>query len=138
MAGALGKNYTAQIFDTTLSPSALADVACQGDLTFNTGKTLEISRTKNCKHPFFREAGYTATFNIELETPMDSTHTAILDNADNETEVSCAVVSSETGVPEWTGNAFVAYDPLTAPTEGPVTLQVTFAWTNDPTRSASA
>lgn len=134
MAGLLGKNYTAQI-DIA---ATLTDVACQGDLTFQTGKTLEISRTKNCKHPFFREAGYTAQFTVELETPAHTTHTAILDAADNETLTPVAIVSTETGAPEWTGSAYIAYDPLSAPTEGPVTITVTYAFANDPTRSAGA
>ena len=125
MAGALGENYVVQIGDGTVSPSDYTEVACQGDLTFNTGKTLEISRTKNCKHPFFREAGYTAQFTIELETPMDSTHSQILTSADNETLVDARITTTDSGLPVWTGQAYAAYDPMTAPTEGPVTLQVT-------------
>ncbi len=135
MAGAQGKNYTAQI--ATGSPPVLTTIDCQGDLNFDPGKALEISRTKGCKNPFFTEAGYTANFEIELATPMKASHTAILDNADNETLVSCAVVSSETGVPEWTGNAYVIYSPLTAPVEGIARLGVTIAWVDDPTRSPS-
>lgn len=138
MAGLQGKNYIVQIADLTVSPLAYSDIACQGDLSFNTGKTLEISRTKNCKHPFFRESGFQATFTAELETPAHATHTLLLNSADNEVELSVRVNSSETGAPIWTGNAFVAYDPLTAPTEGPVTINVAIAWVNDPTRSAAA
>lgn len=137
MTGLMGKNYRVEIADLSASPVAYAEVACQGDLSFNTGKTLEISRTKNCKHPFFRESGYQATFTAELETPAHATHTLILSAADNETEVGVRVTSDETGAPIWTGNAFVAYDPLTAPTEGPVTINVAVAWVNDPTRTAA-
>ena len=137
MAGASGKNYKLQIADGTISPSDYTDVACQGDLTFNTGKTLEISRTKNCKHPFFREAGFNAAVTIELEAPVSATHTIILDAADNETEIDARVVSSDTGVPRWTGRAFVSYDPITMPTEGIATASVLIAWVNDPIRDAS-
>lgn len=137
MAGALSKNYTVKLGNSD-SPLTYTDVACQGDLTFNTGKTLEISRTKNCKNPFFREAGYTASFTVELETPMDATHTLILTNADAETLEDVQVTSTETGLPVWTGQAYLAYDPLNAPTEGIVTLSVLVAWVNDPARTAVA
>lgn len=137
MAGALGDNYIVQVGDGA-SPEVYTDVACQGDLTFNTGRSLETSRTKNCAHPFFRKAGYTAQFTVELETPMDATHTTILTNSDAETVVSVKINTSDTGLPVWTGDAYVAYDPLTAPTEGPVTLQVSVAWVNDPTRTAAS
>lgn len=137
MAGALGENYKVQIGDGA-SPETYSDIACQGDLTFNTGKSLEISRTKNCKHPFFRESGYIAQFTIELETPMQSTHTSILTAADAETTKSIKINSSDTGLPVWTGTAYLAYDPLSAPTEGPVTMQVTAAFVNDPTRTAAS
>lgn len=138
MAGLMGKDYKLQVADLSVSPVAYNDVACQGDLEFNTGKALEISRTKNCAHPFFTEAGYTATVPVELETPADSTHTLILDAADNETEIGLKVVSTKTGAPTWTGNGYVAYSPLTAPTEGPVTISVAAAWVDDPTRAAAS
>lgn len=138
MAGLQGKNYRLEIADLTASPLTYTEVACQGDLTFNTGKSLEISRTKNCKNPFFREAGFTATFSAELETPADATHTLLLASADGEIQVGARLTSTETGAPIWTGNAFVAYDPLEAPTEGIVTISVTVAWVDDPTRTAAA
>ena len=138
MAGAQGKNYVVQIGDNTISPSNYDEVACQGDLTFNTGKTLEVSRTKNCKNPFFREAGFTAAFTVELETPMAATHTLILTKADAEALVDVRITSSESGLPVWTGPAYVSYDPLSAPTEGIATLEILVAWVNDPTRTAVA
>lgn len=138
MAGLQGKNYTVQVADLSVSPVAYNDINCQGDLTFNTGKTLEVSRTKNCKHPFFRESGFQATVPVELETPADSTHTLILDAADNETLIGVKITSTQTGAPVWTGNAYVAYDPLNAPTEGPVTINVAIAWVDDPTRTAAS
>lgn len=137
MPGALGENYIVQIGDGA-SPPTYSDIACQGDLTLNTGKTLEISRTKNCKHPFFRDAGYTAQFTIELETPMHATHTSILTSADAQTTQDFKINTSDTGAPTWEGTAYVTYDPVTAPTEGPVTMQITIAFVNDPTRTAAA
>lgn len=138
MAGAQGSNYLVKIGDNTVSPSSWTTVACQGDATLNTGKSLEISRTKNCKHPFFREAGYTVQFTVELETPADSTHTLILNAADNETQLDVQVISTDTGTPVWTGVAYAAYDPVTMPTEGIATIQVTLAFVNDPVRTAAS
>lgn len=137
MAGAQGANYLVKIGDNTVSPSSFTTVPCQGDATLNTGKTLEISRTKNCKHPFFREAGYSVSFTMELETPADATQTIILDAADNETQVDVQVVSTDTGTPKWQGVAYAAYDPVTMPTEGIATLSVNLAFVNDPTRTTA-
>lgn len=134
MAGAQGVNYKAQI-DIS---GALTDIACQGDLSFNTGKALEVSRTKQCSHPYFTNSGYKAQFTIELETPMDATHTAILDAADNETVINIAIVTTDSGLPTWTGNGYVQYSDYAAPREGPVTVTVEFAWVDDPTRAAAA
>lgn len=134
MAGALGENYLVQIE----IDGDYEDVACQGDVTINTGKTLEISRTKNCKHPFFRDEGFTAQFTIELETPANATHSEIMDAADDQEIVAVKINSSDTGAPVWTGDAYVTYDPVTAPTEGPVTMQITVAFVDDPVRSAAA
>lgn len=131
MAGALGENYKAYIS----VESVLTEIACQGDLTINSGKSLEISRTKNCKHPFFRDAGFTAQFTIEMETPMHATHAALLAAADAQTAATVAVYSSDAGVPRWDGDAYVAWDPLTAPTEGPVTFTITLAFADDPDRT---
>ena len=131
MAGSLSKNYLLQLGDSTASPAVYVTVPCQGDLTFNTGKTLEISRTKNCKNPFFREAGYTATTTVEMETPTSATMTLILDSADNEVLVDAKVTTTDSGLPIWTGEAYVAYDPLEAPTEGISTVNIIVAWVDD-------
>lgn len=136
MSGARGDNYLVKIGDNTTSPSSFTTVPCQGDATLNTGKTLEISRTKNCKHPFFREAGYSVQFTMELETPANATQTLILDAADNETQLDVQVISSDSGTPFWQGVAYAAYDPVTMPTEGIATCQVSLAFVNDPTRGA--
>lgn len=133
MAGALGERYRLQIEVS----GVLTDISCQGDLTFNTGKSLEVSRTKQCKHPFFRESGYSATVTVELENPISATQSEVITAANDEATVGAAVVSSDTGMPKWTGVAYWAYDPLTAPTEGIATIEVTATFVNDPTYSTS-
>ena len=136
MTGLMGDNYMVQVADLSESPLVYADVACQGDLEFNTGKALQISRTKNCKHAYFTEAGYTAAFPMELERPLPATQELILDASDNETLLGVRITSTETGAPQWTGQAYVVLERLSAPTEGPVPAQVGVAWVDDPTRSA--
>ncbi|MEO0623139.1 MAG: hypothetical protein AAF183_13010 [Pseudomonadota bacterium] len=125
----LGENLLAQIEIS----SALTTIACQGDLTLQTGRTLEISRTKNCNHPFYRNAGYTASFTIELEVPMHATHTALRNADQAQAPVNIALVSAITGAPTWTGPGYVVLQQLTFPTEGPATWEVGFAWVDDPT-----
>lgn len=137
MAGAQGKNYLIKINDTSTSPQTYTEIECQGEATLNTGKALEISRTKNCAHPYFTEAGYTITAQVEIEAPIGTQQAKILDAADNETQLEVQFVSSDTGVPKWEGQAYVAYDPFTTPTEGIATIDVAFAFVNDPTRGVS-
>lgn len=133
MAGALGENYKAQIAVS----GVLTEIDCQGDLTFDPGFTLEQSRTKNCTHPFFRESGATAQFTVELENPPSAAQTEIIDATYNKSQTEVAIVSSDTGMPKWQGNAYISFSPLTAPTEGIATIQVQFSFINDPTRSTS-
>lgn len=137
MAGAQGKNYLIKISDTATSPQTYAEIECQGEATLNTGKALEISRTKNCAHPYFTEAGYTIATQVEIEAPIGTNQAKILDAADNESLLYVQFISTETGVPKWEGTAYAAYDPFTTPTEGIATIDVAFAFVNDPTRGVS-
>lgn len=137
MAGAQGKNYLIKISDTASSPQTYSTLECQGEAALNTGKALEISRTKNCAHPYFTEAGYTLNTQVEIEAPIGTQQGKILEAADNETTLYVQFISSESGVPKWEGEAYVAYDPFTTPIEGIVTIDVAFAFVNDPTRGVS-
>jgi len=138
MAGALGDRYLIKINSTQVSPQTYTTVECQGDSTLNTGKALTISRTKNCKHPYFTEQGYTLTVQVEIENPIGTQQAAILDAADNETLLYVQVISTDSSMPKWEGTAYAAYDPFTMPTEGIVTIDVAFAFVNDPSRGLSS
>ena len=137
MAGALGKNYLVKIGDSSVSPSAFTSIACQGDLTVTPGKTLQISRTKSCAHPYFTDAGFTATLSAEFEAPMDQTQTDIVSGTRDETLFDVEIVSTDTGMTKWTGEAYIVADNITMPTEGIVTASITIAFVGTPTHGTS-
>lgn len=115
--------------------STMTEVSCQGDAVYNSGKTLQIARAKNCKHPYTDEAGATITFTALVERPQAADHAVLLDAADNDTEIDVEFRGTQDGDPDYSGSARVVYEQLAAPQSGAAEYSFTVAFVNDPTRT---
>lgn len=130
MASAQGKHLRAFIEVS----STLTEIACQGPITIQSGKSLSQSTLKNCSHQYISNSAFTATFNVELQNPAHATHTEIMSQHDSETPVSAAIQSTQSGGLSYTGNAYFVYETIEAGVDGGQVLNVIMGFDGDPTR----
>lgn len=133
----LGKDKLVYIGDGG-DPETLIDVPHQGDATFNTGVTAEISVQKNSKLPYSNEAGASITFSIRKERPALAPHTRLAALAASGEQVACEYRDKNTGGEKHAGQVVVTLGEETTGVEGLLEQQVTLSFVGDPVRGVTA
>lgn len=109
------------------------EVEYQGDCTFSTGKTAEISRTKNGSHPYSNDGGASVVFSIEKERPALAVHTRIRDFGISEDHIAFRYSDERTGGERVSGVCKITVGDETTNVEGVLVQQVTLSVVDDPT-----
>lgn len=127
--GIKGSDYLVSIDDGS---GAMVEVPYQGDATYNPGKNLERSKTKNGVHTYTSEEGATLTFSFEKERPALAAHTRLRTLSDTESLVNVEFGDKNSGGEKRSGEAQILLGEEETGTEGIIKVSVTVAFTADP------
>jgi len=116
----------------------MTEVDHQGDATFNTGKTGNISAQKNSKLPFQTEAGATVTFTIKKERPMLAAHTALIAAGSTGAIIAAEYADYTTGGESHSGDVQVTMGEESTGVEGLLEQGVTLSFVDDPVAGVTA
>ncbi|WP_208348696.1 hypothetical protein [Pseudaestuariivita rosea] len=125
-----GKEVLVFIDDGTRT---MVEVPYQGDATYASGRTAEISVTKNGKHPYQTEAGETVTFSFEKERPVLAVHNRLRQVAESGEIIAAEYKDPKEGGEGRSGQAMVTLGNETTNVEGVVTTEVTLSFVDNTT-----
>ncbi len=110
----------------------MTEVPYQGDATYNSGKSSEISVTKNGKHAYQTEEGASITFSFEKERPALAIHTRVRTLSETGASVAVEYKDQNSGGESYSGNAVISLGEQQANVEGVINVNVTVAFIDDP------
>jgi len=135
MAPVQGKEVLVKIDDGS---GTLLEVEFQNDATYNSGKTQNITRSKNGSSPWQAEAGATITFSFTKQRPLTAAQNRLYALSESGAASPCEYDDSATGGHKRAGNVHVTISDEPANTEGVVEVNVTLAFAGDPTTTVNS
>lgn len=126
-----GKDLLIHIHDGN-DPGEMLEVPYQGDATFASGKSSNISVTKNGKHPYQTEEGASISFTFEKERPALAVHTRLRTLSETGAQVQVEYKDKNAGGESYTGNALITLGEESSNVEGVVVTNCTLAFVDDP------
>ena len=94
------------------------ELASQGDLTVNLGKSTDRVVTKNATHSYSTDEGFSVEGSFIPARPLSVAQAALMSAHDNETTVYAWVQDGATGGLIFEGDFKVAISQLSAPSQG--------------------
>lgn len=114
------------------------ELASQGDLTVNLGKSTDRVVTKNATHSYSTDEGFSVEGTFIPGRPLGTAQAALMSAHDNETTVYAWIEDEATGGLSFEGDFKVAVSQLSAPSQGVQEMSFTLSAEGDVTRGVIA
>lgn len=118
MASSSGRTYRIFISSDGTSTGTKQELALNGEITINLGKTTNRDVMRNGVRSFITDEGMSVSSEFLVEKPLGVAQAALQAAHEGETNVYAWVEDTETDGQSYAGEWLVALETLSAPTEG--------------------